>query len=299
MEKVKFIDAIVIQRSMISGYVIDFEIEYVKEKDGFQKDKKVPSVFRATFSGMTLRRWNYQDLDDDKIIELAFPFVVQWVTDRVKDKTLKDFEEGIISIDEVGPSYPYDTSKIKQVIGYEMEFTVQEEIISTRIEQNTLADEIIGLRDNINVLIDIKTNENLFKLTQERNILYLFRKVETVEQLTFATATLSNLVTDLNVRLLKKLVSNKETGDKSLTLLEKFLDKIDDDTEEIINVFRTIYKIRQAFPVHTDNKEIVQALEKFNISYGNTDYEKMWKILMTQYRNALKELFEKIKKYVA
>lgn len=299
MEKVKFINADVIQKSMISGYVIDFEVEYIKEKNGFQKDQRESSVFRATFSGMTLRRWNYQDLDDEKIIELAFPFVVQWVTDRVKDKTLKDFEEGVISIDEVGPSYPYDTSKINQIIGFEIEFTDQEEIISTRIEQNILADEIIGLRDNINVLVDIKTDENLFKLTQERNILYLFRKVETVEQLTFATATLSNLVTDLNVKLLKKIVPNKEAGDKSLILLEKFLATIKDDDKEIINIFRTIYKLRQAFPVHTDNKEIVIALSKFDISYGDSDYEKIWKTFMAKYRDALKQLFEKMKRFAA
>jgi hypothetical protein len=152
MEKVKFLKADVVQKSMFGGYVVDFEIEHFKEKNGFQKDDKVFSTFRATFSGMTLRRWNQpRDLDDNEIIKLAFPFVVQLVTDRVKDKTLKEFEEGIISIDEVGPTYPFDTSKIRKIIGYEIEFIDQIEPISTRIEQNILANEIIVLRDNINV----------------------------------------------------------------------------------------------------------------------------------------------------
>lgn len=167
MEKVKFLNAVVVQKSMIGGYVVDFEIEHFKEINGFQKDEKVISTFRTTFSGMTLRRWNHpRDLDDTEIIKLAFPFVVQWVTHRVKDKTLKEFEEGIISIDEVGPTYPFDTSKIEKIIGYEIEFIDQNELISTRIEQNILANEIIVLRDNINVLIHSKKKDTLFKLGQ-------------------------------------------------------------------------------------------------------------------------------------
>ena len=300
MEKVRFLNADVLQKSMIGGYVVDFEIEHIKEKSGFQKDDKEISTFRATFSGMTLRRWNHpRDLDDNEIIKLAFPFVVQWVTDRVKDKTLKEFEEGIISIDEVGPTYPFDASKIEKIIGYEIEFIDQIEPISTRIEQNVLANEIIVLRDNINVLIHSKKKDTLFKLGQERSILYLFRKVETEEQLTYAIASLANLVTDLNIQLLKKIAPNPEKEDKSLMLLEKFLYSIEPDTDELLSNLKTINKLRQAFPIHSDKADIVKTLKKFDIEYGDKDYDKIWNKLMTKYRDSLISMMTIIKKYVA
>ncbi len=275
------------------------KIEHLKGKKDFLKDEIFHATLRILFSGFTLNRWNITNLTDEKIIRLAFPYAVKTITNRIQDGTLQDFEEEIISIDTSGPTYPFDIDKIEKVIDYEFEIENQEQIISTRIEQNVIANEIIVLRDNINVLIHSKNKDTLFKLSQERSILYLFRKVETKEQFMYAVTSLANLVTDLNIQLLKKIAPETEEGDKSLKLLEKFLNSIDTDNAELLGNLKTINRLRQAFPIHSDKADIVKTLKRFDIEYGDKDYDKLWNILITKYRDSLKLMFTLMKNYVA
>lgn len=299
MERIIIKEAKYIQQNYARGSAVDFEIEHIKEKGDFQKNEVFNATFRILFSTLALTRWNIKVETESEVILLAFPFVVKSVTNRIQDGTLKDFEEEIVSIGNTGPTYPYDIEKIEKVVGYEFKLENQNQPISDRIEQNKLANEIIVLRDNINVLIDSKTKESLFKLSQERNILYLFRKVETEEQLTFAIASLTNLITDLNNKLLRKISPDAEDGDKSLVLLTKFLNSIDNEHEKIIENQRLIYKLRQAFPIHTDKADIVKTLKKIGIDYADKDYDKIWNILLRKYCDSLNLMMKKIKKYVA
>lgn len=300
MERIIIKEAKYIQQNYARGYAVDFEIEHIKEKEGFQKDEVFYATFRILFSAVALSRWNIKVETESKIILLAFPYLVKSVTNRIQDGTLKDYEEEIVSIENTGTTiYPYDIEKIEKVVGYEFKLENQNQPISERIEQNKLANEIIVLRDNINVLIDSKTNESLFKLSQERNILYLFRKVETEEQLTFAIASLTNLITNLNNKLLRKISPDAENDDKSLVLLTKFLSSIDNEHDEIIKDLRLIYKLRQAFPIHTDKADIVKTLKKIGIDYADKDYDKIWNILLRKYCDSLYLIMKKIKKYVA
>lgn len=299
MEKIEITNAKYIQQHYADGIAVDFEIKYFKEKGNFLKDEIFNATYRILFTTWALTRWNIKVQSEDMLIKLAFPYVVKSITSRIQDGTLQEYEEEIVSIENTGPHYPYDINKIEKVIGYEFELENQTQVISDRIEQNKVANEIIVLRDNINALIHSKTKESLFKLGQERNILYLFRKVETEEQLTYAIASLTNLITDLNIKLLKKITPEIESNDKSLILLTKFLDSIDNDSNEIIANQRLIYKLRQAFPIHTDKADIVSTFKKLGVEYGDRDYDKIWKILTKKYHDSLKLMIEKIKKYVA
>jgi len=299
MKKVKFISAEV-AKSQINGVSVEFEIEYSKENQGFLKDEKNQVLFRATFTTFVLLRWQLTEgLTNEKIIKLAFPFVVQWVTAKVKDGTLKEYEEQLVTIEDNYISYPFDINKIDKIIGYEIEFPVQEPPISIRIEQSILANDIIVLRDNINVLIHSKNGDILFKLGQERNILYLFRQVDSVEQFTYAIATLANLVTDLNIELLRKLTKTADKEIKTIDLLEIFLNNIDSDNKEIVDTFRTINRMRQGFPIHTDKAGIVKTMKKFNIDYPDFTYDTTWHQILEKYKNALSLMMGKIKKYAA
>lgn len=127
----------------------------------------------------------------------------------------------------------------------------------------------------------------------------MFRNVETEEQLTYAIASLANLVTDLNIQLLKKVAPNPEKEDKSLKLLEKFLNTIEPDNRELLDNLKAINRLRQAFPIHSDKADIVKTLKIFEIEYGEKDYDKIWNKLMNKYRDSLYSLLILIKKYAA
>lgn len=299
MKKVKFITATIVDTN-IAGYSVEFEIEYIKENSGFYKDEKLECFFRVTFTQFVLLRWQLADgLTKDKLIKLAFPFAVEGIIERIKDSTLKDFEEQLVRIENNMISYPFDITKIEKVEGYEIEFPNEEQTISIKIEQNVLANDIIVLRDNINALFYAKTNNILLKLGQERNILSLFRQVDTEEQLKYSVATLANLASDINGKTLRKLTDIKDTEIKSISLLEIFLNTIDKDNQEIIKILRSINRMRQGFPIHTDKAGIVETLKSLNIEYPVLEYDKTWRILLNKYKIALSLIMEKIKKYAA
>ena len=299
MEKITFLSAKQ-GSTAIRGFAVDFMVSYFKESDGLLKNIKLECLFKITFTDFALAQWGVLgDITATNLIKLSFPFAVEWISERVKDRTLKEFEEKIISTeDDINP-YPFDIEKIEKIEGYEITFANNNIDIGTRIITNKIADNIIELRDNINAIIYNKHRDNLLVLVQERNILNLFRKIDNREQLSYAISTLGNLVTDLNTKLLKKITQNKDKEIKSLELLDLFLGTIEKDQNQIIDILKTINRIRQGFPVHSDKTGIIDNLKKFDISYPIVDYDRTWQILLENYNLALSELLEKIKKYAA
>ena len=194
---------------------------------------------------------------------------------------------------------PYDVNKIDEIEGYKIEFVADNLDIGTRIQTNLIADTIIELRDNINALIYSKKKVILLKLGQERNIIYLFSEVDNREQFSYAIATLGNLVNGLNTDLLRDLTGNKEKDKMPLALLEEFILSIDSEPNGSIGIFRTINRIRQGFPIHSDKTEIIKNLKKFNIDYPIEDHNEAWQVLIDKYRIGLLELIAKIKTYAA
>jgi hypothetical protein len=281
-----------------SGYAIDFIANYIVTNKGFRKDEVSEHWIRITLTQFAILGWGFGGISDNNLlIKVAFPFAIEMISEKVKDGTLKEFEEKIISRGTDTMPYPYDLDKISVIEGYEIAFPEEDIDIGRRIETNKLADSIIELRDNINALIYSKKNEILLKLGQERNILYLFRRIDNREQFTFAISTLGNLVNDINTDLLKILIKDVPPDKKPFQLLELFLSRVDFEPFNTVNIFRTINRIRQGFPIHTDKTDIILALKKFGIEYPIQDYNKAWQLISENYRLALEGLLDKIKNY--
>ena len=299
MEKITFISA-TFGNTLINGVAVDFRLKYFKKNKGYLRDESSESWFKVTLTRFALIEWGMmENLDEEKLIKLTFPFAIEWISQRVKDGTLKEFEEKVISTEDKINPYPFDINKIEKIVGYEIIFSENQVDIGTRIQTNLIADTIIETRDNINAIIYSKHNENLLKLGQERNILNLFRSIDNRDQFTYAISTLGNLVNDLNPKLLRKITLNKEKEVKSFVLLQEFLDKIDNEGNEIIDIFKTINRIRQGFPIHTDKSGVIKNLKAFNIDYPILDHNMVWQILLEKYKTGLIKLLEKIKKYAA
>ena len=286
--------------TQINGLAVDYIVVHHKPNDDFLKDRNDEYWIKITLTRFALIGWGFIDnIDPDKLIKITFPFAIRFITERLKDRTLKEFEEIIISREDNFFPYPFDLNKIEKIEGYEIELSGDNRDIGSRIQTNLIADSIIELRDNINALIYSKNKDILLKLGQERNILNLFRSIDNREQFFSAIATLGNLVNDLNVDFLRKVTLNSDKNTKSFALLELFLNKIDDTPNGSIQIFRTINRIRQGFPIHTDKTEIIKYLVKVGIDYPIDNHNDAWLILMKYYKNGLSELLTKIKKYAA
>lgn len=281
-----------------SGFAVDFYANYVLPSKGFRKDEISEHWIRIILTQYAILGWGFGEIPNNGLlIKIAFPFAIELISEKVKDGTLKDYEEKIISRGIDTMSYPYDLDKINKVEGYEIDFPQEDFDIGKRIETNKIADSIIELRDNINALIYSKRKDILLKLGQERNILSLFRRIDNSEQFAYAISTLGNLVNDINTDLLKILIKDVESDKKPFQLLEIFLTQIDSEPFNTVDIFRTINRIRQGFPIHTDKTDIIIALKKFDIDYPIEDYNKAWQIISENYRLALAGILDKIKRY--
>ena len=100
MEKVTFISA-KYGNTLTNGVAVDFIIKYSKTKKGLLKDEIRNSWFKVTLTRYALIQWGMlENLDTEKLIKLTFPFAIKWISERVKDGTLKEFEEKIISTED-------------------------------------------------------------------------------------------------------------------------------------------------------------------------------------------------------
>jgi len=188
--------------TQLNGLSVDYILVHHEENDGFLRDTENEYWLKITLSLFAMMGWGFSGIiDEDILIKITFPFAVRFITDRVKDGTLKEFEEIIISREDNFSPYTFDLNKIDKIEGYVIEFKGEKIDIGTRIETNLIADSIIELRDNINALIYHKNKCILLKLGQERNILSLFRTIDNQVQFTYSIATLGNLINDLNVSI--------------------------------------------------------------------------------------------------
>ncbi len=289
---------------IIDGFTIDFSLSYIENRSGFLKDIITHHVFRIHISRIALINWGFRDIAFNRdIIRIAFPFAVEFAYEKVNDGTLKDYEEFMVAVSEGYDTYSYDLDKIvkpEEIDGYEIKFESQVTTIDQKIETNKVADSIITSRDSINALIHEKHKNILLKLTQERSILHLFRSVNNEEEFKYAISTLANLTTDMNVDLLREITGeNKKCELKSIGLLEKLLESIDDESNIIIEPLKNINRIRQGFPTHTDLAGVIKSLKYFNINYPVENYNEAWNILIENYKKLLTKLLEKTIKYCA
>ncbi|OQC04124.1 MAG: hypothetical protein BWX77_00284 [Bacteroidetes bacterium ADurb.Bin090] len=297
MEKV-VIKTAKFRNTQVNGRAVDYTVVRHKDNDNFIKDTNDECLIRIILTRFALIGWGFVDnLDTDKLIKITFPFAVKFITEKLKDGTLKEFEEIIISREDDFFPYPFDLNKIDKIEGFVIEFNSEKADIGKQIQANLIADSIIELRDNINALIYSKNKDILLKLGQERNILHLFRTIDNQEQFSYAIATLGNLVNDLNVDFLRKVTSNTDRDIKSFGLLELFLNSIDNTPNKSIEIFKTINRIRQGFPIHTDKAEIIKNLNKVGIEYPIENHNDSWQILLKYYKSGLTDLLNKIKKY--
>lgn len=105
-------------------------------------------------------------------------------------------------------------------------------------------------------------------------------------------SSIGNLIGDYNVEFLREITQISDTTKQSIDLLESFYNQFNieqDKRNKIIMNLRKIRKVRQAYPIHTDNaKGVIDSMNHFGIDYPFIDYEKAWKRLLESYRDTLK-----------
>ena len=154
---------------------------------------------------------------------------------------------------------------------------------------------IIEIRDYINAIFKERHGGKLLILKEERDVLQFFISTNSSEEFIYRLSALRNVVTNLNEAILREITKIDDSQVKSLSLLEKYLLTYNNYDDFSIKVFRSINRLRQAYPIHGDNINGVQDAHKFfKLEYPISDYSESWKKLLINYLDALRRILETI-----
>lgn len=244
--------------------------------------------------------WRAKD-ENFNLMKVLFEFGKRHVIQKLKDQTLQENEELIISSTTYPDKCPFDSSKLDYPNDKWIEIKLENKPIMKEKEFSELAAFIIDARDNINTLFHKLHKDKLFLLDQERDLLQLFRNAKSPEEFTYRVTALRNIIINLNVTKLIELVNDNQTDIQSINIFERHLKKEfpNDYDESVIKIFRHINRLRMSYPIHSDQVEgILEALKYFGLVYPINDFTKAWKIILTYYKKSLEVLLELYKKKV-
>ncbi len=266
------------------------------EQDHYTKNYRL----KVGITGRMDAAWRAKD-ENFNLMKVLFEFGKRHVIQKLKDQTLQENEELIISSTTHPDRCPFDSTKLDDPNDLWIQIKLENKPIMKEEEFSELAAFIIDTRDNINTLFHKLHKDKLFLIDQERDLLQLFRNAQSPEEFIFRVTSLRNIITNLNVTKLTDLIDDNQNDNKSLNIFESYLkNEFSDDYEEsVIKIFRHINRLRMSYPIHSDQVDgIIEALKYFGLIYPITDFTKAWKIILTHYKKSLEVLLELFKKKV-
>ena len=279
-----------------SYQIVDGEFYEKPEQDFYTKT----NYLKIGITGRMDASWRAKD-ENFNLIKVLFEYGKRHIIQKLKDNTLQEKEDLIISSNTYPDKCPFDSSKLENPNNKWIEVKLENKPIMKEDEFSELAAYIIDTRDNINTLFHKLHNAKLFILDQERDLLQLFRNAQSPEEFIFRVTSLRNIITNINDKILIELVNNNLTDNKSINLFESYL-KIEFSNkyeESIIKIFRHINRLRMSYPIHSDQVGgIIEALKYFGLVYPIDDFSNAWKIILKQYKKSLEMLLELFKKKV-
>ena len=285
----------------ISGeeYYFPYTFEKIYNADQINEKKKILNYgVKIGISNILASNWNLTDWNTGEyindLVKLLFIYAIELIKEKYNQNILNEYEELILTAENQPGECPYDLNNVKNIEGFIIESEINSDSLATKILANKLAYDIIQTRDNINALFYENYNAKLLELDQERNLLEFFLNPNSKEELYYKIASLANLTGRINVKKLKNILGLDES--RSIELLKHFLNSISNNDNDVINIFKNIIRLRQAYPIHTDKATgVIEAHHFFKLDYPIIDFQESWLIIMEQYLKGLKELFNSIK----
>jgi hypothetical protein len=297
MIKIRF-NSPYLTRPSINGIEIAYPYTFIYKYDNeFGKVISEERVYMIGISTSLLMQWNMHSFMvlNRNLIFLLFPFVIRFVKEKAQDKTLKNYDEQILTTEFGISEYPFDSDSIPIPNGYEIQIEENLESLTDKINRGQLAADLIQKRDNINALFYSKYREKLLLIDQERNLLDFFKQVNSEEEFTFRLASFASLISNFNVKILRSITSNYDENIKSIALFDKYLNNL--QRNNIAELLRNINRLRQGYPIHSDKVDgFIEAHHKLGLTYPITNFESTWLSLLQKYLAALDQVILILKK---
>lgn len=262
----------------------------------------LPEEFRMTephhlivgLSGTLHAIWG---LDHPQLVKTLFELGKRHLIEKIKDGTLAQKEELQLGTSNAPNEPPFDTTRIPEPQGFEVIVPMEKPNLSHNQEGLMLGGQIVDALDNINAIFHDHHNELLFVPLEFRATLEMVRPANTKEEYIVRVISLAQLIDRLNLSVLRTITHEADNQVRSIGLLDKYLRLLGYDSEPIVKTLRSIVRLRQGYPVHTDTATGVrEAHTILEISYPVTDFKISWLKLLGQFLDALLEIKKAIEK---
>ena len=159
-------------------------------------------------------------------------------------------------------------------------------------ERKLIVSEIIEKIDSINLLMKKNYKIKLFEIQEQKIWNNLFEPCHDKKDFVLHITALSSLIDWISKSEIKNLLKTQPQNG-SVNYLERFLqEKYSNYDLNIIKKLRRIFIIRKMFPVHTDTKESIKAIEELGELYSDTNYKKLWDKILLDFYTSLRQLEE-------
>ncbi len=246
----------------------------------------------ASITGTLHAIWSSRDTSFD-VQKVLFEFSKRHLSEKLKEGTLLPKEELWLSTTTLPSASPFESKKIQMKTGESFDVEISGAPIMENLTYMQLATNIIETRDYINGVSKEKLGGKLLSLLSERDLLQLFREAKNEEDFVYRMSALKNMATNLNEALLQSKIGTTKKITGSINLLEEYLKLLPDYDETPVRVLRSINRLRQAYPIHTDAADGVQEAHRFfRLAYPIKNYDEAWRVILVSYSDALKRVFE-------
>ena len=236
--------------------------------------------------------WSSSDPSFD-VQKVLFEFSKRHLSEKLKEGTLLPKEKLWLSTTTLPSEVPFESKKIQMKTGESFDVEILGVSIMENLTYMQLATNIIETRDYINSASKEKFGRKLLSLLNERDLLQLFREAKTEEDFVYRMSALKNMATNINETLLQSKIGGTQIIKGSINLLEEYLKLSPDYDETPVKVLKSINRLRQAYPVHTDTADGVQEAHRFfRLPYPIKNFDKAWRMILVNYSDALKRIFE-------
>lgn len=266
-----------------------------------EENKYSERYIKVGISGTLIACWGLgrnSNEDIESLAKLLFEYGKRHIIQKIKDSTLSEKEEIDLTTANAPERCPFNPKKTHNPEGAYYDIEMPDRTISQAIDESQFAAAIIDARDNINAIFKDRHKERLLLLTEERCLLEFFRPASSSEEFSYRLASLAGLATNINISLLRQITGITDKNTKSLSLLEAFLQsrKNNGDVDLCIKILRNINRIRQSYPVHSDQVNgVLDAHRFFDLSYPVKDFKDAWIKVQGKYKKALEIILEILK----
>ncbi len=239
-------------------------------------------------SGTLLAMWG---LEGTPLVKTLFELGKRHLVEKVKDGTLTSKVELQLASSNAPDRAPFDISRIPDPNGTEVIVHVEKPNLSDNREGLQLGGDIVDTLDNINAIFNDRFGYALFVAQEFRATLELVRPANSKEEYIVRVISLAQLIDRLNLSALRKLTDENNTQVKSIALLERFIGSLGEKSEPAIQILRSLVRLRQGYPMHTDTADGLREAHKFlGIGYPVTEYRNAWLALLNHFLKALQHI---------